>query len=294
MASDKDIEEGLSYARAKRKQLKLEAPAICRLEQKTDLLDAISRGDEARAKTLQRKIDRENGMKMWFYINRSMKGARRRATMVVQKVMPDGTTVESTSQDDTERMIFEETECRFQLTIDSAISSSDLIHQLGHLVETDIAKQIVEGSFGFPEELEKATVAVLEEIGRMGVELTNGEISIVISPEEFVLGMVEPSSVLSSKCVYIVAISDIVSYLVTLKLSTRGPIPGAPISIDICRCDVGSLGPGIDLHVEMQHNEYTNNPVISCSRDKEYSPDFWLNQRPSSESQLGVRYCRYL
>ena len=62
-----------------------------------------------------------------------------------------------------------------------------------------------------------------------------------------VLGMVEPSSVLSSRCVCIVSICDIVSYLVTLNLSTRGPIPGAPISIDICRCDVGLLGPGFDL-----------------------------------------------
>ena len=185
MASDKDIEEGLSYAKAMRKKLKLEAPAIRRLEQKTNLLDAITKGDEAKAKALQRRIERENDRRMWFGINRSMKDARGRATMIVQKVMPDGTTVESTSQDDTERMIFEETECRFQLAMDAPISSSDLIHHLGHLADTDVAKKIVEGNFDFPEELDEATVAVLEEIGRIGVELTNGVISIVISPEEF-------------------------------------------------------------------------------------------------------------
>ena len=59
--------------------------------------------------------------------------------------------MESTSQDDTERKVFEEMECRFQLAMDAPISSSDLIHQLGHLMDTDVAKKIVEGSFDFPE-----------------------------------------------------------------------------------------------------------------------------------------------
>ncbi len=68
--------------------------------------------------------------------------------------------------------------------------------------------------------------------------------------------MVEPS-ILSSSCICVVSICDIVSYLVIY--STRDPISGVPISIDICRCDVGSIIPGIDLHVEMQYNEYTNN-----------------------------------
>ena len=68
-ASDKDIEEGLSYAKAMRKKLKLEAPAIRRLEQKTNLLDAITKGDEAKAKALRRRIERENGRRMWFGIN---------------------------------------------------------------------------------------------------------------------------------------------------------------------------------------------------------------------------------
>ena len=185
LASDKDIAEGLAYAKAKRKQLKLEAPALRRVQLKTNLLDAITRGDEVQARKLQKKITSERSRKMWFSINRSMKDARGCATMVVQKVMPDGTIVESTSQDNTEKMIFEETECRFQLAMDAPISSTDLIHQLGHLADTDIAKQIVEGDFECPEELDEATIAVLEEIGSMGVELSNGEICVVITPEEF-------------------------------------------------------------------------------------------------------------
>jgi len=82
-------------------------------------------------------------------------------------------------------MIFEETECRFQLAMDAPISSTELIHQLGHLADTEIAKQIVEGNFECPEELTKMTIAIIEEIGSMGFELTNGEITIIISPEEF-------------------------------------------------------------------------------------------------------------
>ena len=68
-------------------------------------------------------------------------------------------------------MIFEETEYRFQLAMDALISSTDLLSKLGNLADTEIAQQIIEGTFDIPEEIDEATAKILEEIGSMGIKM---------------------------------------------------------------------------------------------------------------------------
>ena len=60
--------------------------------------------------------------------------------MVVQKQNHDGSTAESTCQGKTESMIFEETDVRFQLAIDTPITSNELIKKLGNIADTEIAQ----------------------------------------------------------------------------------------------------------------------------------------------------------
>ena len=74
---------------------------------------------------------------------------------------------------------------RFQLAAEAPISSSTLLEQLGYLGDTEIAQQLVEGRYELPEDLDDATTLLLQEIGRVGIQLTNGEVKIDISPEEF-------------------------------------------------------------------------------------------------------------
>jgi len=71
------------------------------------------------------------------------------------------------------------------LANDAPISSTKLIEQLGCLVDIDIAKQIVEGSIEIPHVVDDTTALILDETGKMGVRLTNREVTIVISKEEF-------------------------------------------------------------------------------------------------------------
>ena len=84
--------------------------------------------------------------------------------MTVQKMTADVLVKESTTQEETEEMIFEETEYRFQLAIDAPISSTDLLSKLGNLADTEIAQQIIEDTFDIPEEMDEATAEILEEI----------------------------------------------------------------------------------------------------------------------------------
>jgi len=92
---------------------------------------------------------------------------------------------ETTTQDETETSIFNEIETRFRLTCKAPISSTKLIDQLGYLGDSEIATQIVEGTYNIPDKVDDATALVLEEIGHIGVELYNGDVTISITPEEF-------------------------------------------------------------------------------------------------------------
>lgn len=85
------------------------------------------------------------------------------------------------------RTIFEETEVRFHLAAEApiAIERTQLIHQLGYLCDSDIAQQIIEGTYKIPDEVDVATAMVLTEIGKIGVQLTNRDTTIMITPDEF-------------------------------------------------------------------------------------------------------------
>ena len=92
---------------------------------------------------------------------------------------------ESTTQEGNEAMIFDATEYRLQLAMDAPISSTDLVAKLGNLADTEIAQQIIEGTFDITDETDKAAAEILKEIGSMRIQLTNGSICIKITPEEF-------------------------------------------------------------------------------------------------------------
>jgi len=129
-------------------------------------------------------MEREGNKKMWWFINRSQKDPHTAAPHVVSR-MVDGVAQDSQSQEETERFVFDETEFRFQLAADAPISKTKLLEQLGYLADTDIAQQLIEGKFDIPDDVDDATALILEEISSIGVKLTNGEISITITAEEF-------------------------------------------------------------------------------------------------------------
>ena len=121
---------------------------------------------------------------MWYVINRYQKDPGGKSIHSVQKVV-NGQVVDSTSKEETVQFIFGETEFRFQLANDAPISKTKLVKQLGYLTDTEIAQQLIEGTYDIPDEVDDATTLILEEIGRIGMQMTNGDITVTISPEEF-------------------------------------------------------------------------------------------------------------
>ena len=122
---------------------------------------------------------------MLHFINRSQKDPRSDASHIVQRETPLGGAEDSTCKEDTEGFIFDTIEYRFQLANDAPISKTTLIDQLGYLADTEIVQQIVEGSFDIPDEISDSMALILEEIGKIGVKMTNGDATITITQEEF-------------------------------------------------------------------------------------------------------------
>ncbi len=61
--------------------------------------------------------------------------------------------------------------------------STKFIKQPGYFGDSNISQQLVEGCYDIPEEIDDATALILEEIGKVRVQLTNVEVVIRISPE---------------------------------------------------------------------------------------------------------------
>ncbi len=101
------------------------------------------------------------------------------------KKMEGDTVIKSTSQEEMENFIIKEIEFRFQLTTESPISSTKLIDQLGYLGNNKITQKLVEGKFDIPEEIDDTTALILEEICKSGVKLTNREVTIDVTPDDF-------------------------------------------------------------------------------------------------------------
>ena len=62
-----------------------------------------------------------------------------------------------------------------------------LANKLKCLSDKDIAKEIVEGTYGIPTDLNEASKLIIEEIGKLGMKIRNEERKeMVITPEDFI------------------------------------------------------------------------------------------------------------
>ena len=137
-----------------------------------------------KADGIRATIDREDCRRMWFKINRSQKDARGKPIIVAQKAGREGV-FESTTQEETEDLIFEENKIRFQLATEAPIKGTARINQLGYLADTEVARQIVSGTHDIPDEVDDKTTQRLEEIGRIGARMRHRSVSVEITTEEF-------------------------------------------------------------------------------------------------------------
>ncbi len=85
-----------------------------------------------------------------------------------------------------EQAIQREREVRFSLVHSAPIMTTLLRECLHYLLDETLVRSIITGMYNIPSDMDPATKLILEEIGRLGMKIVNGEGSkIVITPEDF-------------------------------------------------------------------------------------------------------------
>jgi hypothetical protein len=87
---------------------------------------------------------------------------------------------------DVEQAIQRECEVRFSLAHSAPIMTTLLGERLCYLLDEELARSIITGMYDISSDMDPATKLILEEIGKLGIKIVNGEGSkIVITPEDF-------------------------------------------------------------------------------------------------------------
>jgi hypothetical protein len=134
---------------------------------------------------IKQKCQREESKRMWFLIKRTVKDPQNPSMLRVQRVV-NGEVKEYVVQEDVEQAIQRECEVRFSLAHSAPIMTTLLGERLCYLLDETLARSTITGTYDIPSHMDPATKLILEEIGRLGMKIVNGEGSkIVIIPEDF-------------------------------------------------------------------------------------------------------------
>ena len=181
----KQCQDGVRYCKLQLMDLRKNARGLRKVFLRDRLVAAKAIGDEEQCKGVQRTMEQEEQKHMWFTINRSLDDPRLGATMKVQKVV-NGEVVEIDNKEAMNAEIQLVTEKRFDLAHSAKITLSSLQEKLGYLSDTEFAKELLGGEAVIPADVDETTTMVLEEIGRLGMEIQNEDgQKFTITPTQF-------------------------------------------------------------------------------------------------------------
>jgi hypothetical protein len=122
---------------------------------------------------------------MWYLIKRTVKDPHGPSVLRVQRVA-NGEVKEYVIQEDVEQAIQRECEVHFLLAHSTPIMKTLLRERLKYLSNETLARSIILGTYNIPSNMDPATKLILEEIGKLGVKIVNGEGNeIIVTPEDF-------------------------------------------------------------------------------------------------------------
>jgi hypothetical protein len=162
-----------------------QAKGIRKVHLQDCLINAQEKKQHERAAAIKQKCQREDSKWMWFLIKRTVKDPQSPSVLRVQRVV-NGKVKEYVVQEDVEQVIQWECEVRFSLAHSAPIMMTLLREHLCYLLDKDLVRSIIEGTYNIPSDMDPATKIILEEIERPGMKIVNGKGSkIVITPEDF-------------------------------------------------------------------------------------------------------------
>jgi hypothetical protein len=122
---------------------------------------------------------------MWYSIKRTVKDLPSPSDLRVQRVV-NGEVKEYIMQEDIKQVIQQECKVHFSLAHSAPIMKKLLGERLQYLSDKSLARSIILGTYDIPSNLDPATKLILEEIGKLGIKIVNGEGNeIIITPGDF-------------------------------------------------------------------------------------------------------------
>jgi hypothetical protein len=119
---------------------------------------------------------------MWYLIKRTVKDPHSPSILRVQRVVT-GKVKECTGYGASNPV---ECKVQFSLAHSAPIVITLLGEKLRYLSDKSLARAIITGTYDIPTNLDPTTTLILQEIGKLGMKIVNGNNNkIIITPEEF-------------------------------------------------------------------------------------------------------------
>jgi hypothetical protein len=180
-----ELKDGLRFACICKAELRKQAKGLQEVHLRNFLIDAQTKWQHKRVAAIKQKYNQEESKQMWYLIKQTVKDPHSPSVLRVQWVV-NGEVKEYIVQEDVEQAIQCECKVRFSLAHSAPIMKSLLGKRLRYLSDESLARSIIMGTYNIPSNLDPATKLILEEIGKLGIKIVNGEGNkIVITPNNF-------------------------------------------------------------------------------------------------------------
>jgi hypothetical protein len=180
-----ELKDGLQLTCIWKEDLQQQAKGLCKVHLQDCLIETQSKKQHKRVAEIIQKCNCKESKQMWYLIKRTVKDPHSPSILRVQGVVK-GKVKEYTVQEEVKHAIQCKCNIWFPFTHSAPIMTTLLGERLRYLSDEALAHSIIMETYKIPYDMDPATRLILEEIGRLGIKLVNGEGNeIIIMPEDF-------------------------------------------------------------------------------------------------------------
>jgi hypothetical protein len=180
-----ELKDKLQLACICKADLRKQAKGLRKVHLQDCLIDAQTKKQHKWVAAIKQKCNWEESKRMWHLIKWTVKDPCSPRVLMVQRVV-NGEVKDYIVQEDVKQAIQHECEVRFLLAHSAPIMKKLLGERLRYLSNKSLARSIILGTYDIPSDMDPATKLILEEIGKLGVKIVNGEgNAIIITSEDF-------------------------------------------------------------------------------------------------------------
>ncbi len=148
---------------------------------------SLQSGNAHRVSKITGIIQKEAMRKRWNRINKSTRKAQGSLTLQDKVPTADGGHNEFKTKDSLFSAVSPILVDRFQSALIAPCHRGTFFEEVGHLADSPVSQQILEGTYKYPQDLDPATRLLFEEAAHTYVSLSPQEIAIYVTPEDFQL-----------------------------------------------------------------------------------------------------------